>query len=88
MKISEIVSEQLKNPKFAKAYKAEGEKLNIAVSIYLAREKAGMTQEELANRANLSIEAIQQMEDGEITSFEDLSSVAHVLEKELSIKLI
>ena len=88
MRISEIVSEQLKNPLFSEAYKAEGEKLNTAISIYLARKKAGMSQEELANRANLSVETIQRMKDGEITSFEDLSNVAHVLKKELDAKLV
>ncbi|WP_350353884.1 hypothetical protein [Lacticaseibacillus zeae] len=52
MKIDDMIKEKLKNTEFNKAYEAEGEKLASAVALYHKREATGLTQSDLAERAD------------------------------------
>lgn len=85
MKIKEIIKDQMKDPEFAEAYQAEGEKLQTAIALYHTREEAGLTQAELAKLANTTQATIARIERGENVSFEKLSQIAHAMGKELKI---
>lgn len=54
--------------------KSEGEKLQTAVALYKAREEAGLTQAELAERAETTQATIARIERGDNISFEKLSA--------------
>lgn len=86
MKISKVVAEMQKDPEFQQYYQAEGEKLQTAVALYKAREEAGLTQQELAKRANTTQATIARIERGENVSFEKLASIAHAMGKELKVE--
>ncbi|ARY90538.1 MULTISPECIES: helix-turn-helix domain-containing protein [Lacticaseibacillus] len=86
MKIDDMIKEKRKNPEFNKAYEAEGEKLATAVALYHAREAAGLTQAELAERADTTQATIAKIERGDNVSFEKLQSLAHALGKKLIVK--
>ena len=51
MKIDDLIKDMKKDTTFAEAYQSEGEKLQTAVVLYKAREEAGLTQADLAERA-------------------------------------
>ena len=52
MKIDDLIKNKLNDPEVAEEYQKEGEKLQTAISLYKARESAGLTQAELAEKAN------------------------------------
>lgn len=85
MKISKLIEEELKNPEFAEAYHSEGEKLSTAIALYKAREAAGLTQAELAEKAHTTQATIARIERGDNVSFEKLQSIAHAMGKELIV---
>lgn len=51
MKINDILSRELKDPKFAKNYRDEKERSASALALYYAREEAGLTQADLAKKS-------------------------------------
>lgn len=52
MKVDDLIAQKRQDPKFNAAYEASGEKFATAVTLYKAREDAGLTQEEFAKRAH------------------------------------
>lgn len=86
MKIDALIKEMKKDPEFAEAYQAESEKLQTAIALYKAREEAGLTQIELAERANTTQATIARIERGDNVSFEKLSAIAHAMGKELKVE--
>ena len=88
MKINELIHEMKKETEFAELYQAEGEKLQTAVALYHAREQAGLTQQELAERANTTQATIARIERGDNVSFEKLASIAHAMGKEMKVEFI
>lgn len=50
MMIKKLIEEKKKDKDFAEAYDREGRKLETAVALYHAREEAGLTQAELAQK--------------------------------------
>ncbi|MFD1466252.1 helix-turn-helix domain-containing protein [Lapidilactobacillus mulanensis] len=85
MKIDHLIKEMQKDPEFAEEYQNQGEKLQTAVALYKARELAGLTQQELAERANTTQATIARIERGDNVSFDKLASIAHAMGKELSV---
>ncbi|MDH5106632.1 helix-turn-helix transcriptional regulator [Lentilactobacillus diolivorans] len=85
MKISQLIAEKRRDPEFNQMYEAEDEKLQMAVALYKARENAGLTQAELAERAQTTQATIAKIERGDNVSFEKLSSIAHALGKKLVV---
>ncbi|MDH6364504.1 putative transcriptional regulator [Enterococcus sp. PF1-24] len=85
MKISKLIEEKLKDENFKEMYEAEGEKLETAVALYKAREAAGLTQAELAERAHTTQATIARIERGDNVSFDKLSSIAHAMGKKLKV---
>lgn len=62
-------------------------KLSVAVTLVEARESAGLTQDELAAKADISARTINFIEKGRNTSVETLAKIAHALGKKISITL-
>jgi len=85
MKIDEMIKQERKDPEFNKFYEAEGEKLATAVALYHAREEAGMTQSELAERAQTTQATIAKIERGDNVSFDKLQDIAHAMGKKLQV---
>lgn len=87
MKINDLIKKSLKNPGFAKEYEIEGEKLENAVALYKAREEAGLTQAELAEKAHTTQATIARIERGDNVSMDKLSSIAHAMGKNLEVRI-
>ncbi len=68
----EHLEEKKKDPKFLKEFNAEKELIELAVKIAKARNKKGITQQELARKANITQQQLSKVENGvsfNITTF-------------------
>ncbi|MCV3739888.1 helix-turn-helix transcriptional regulator [Lentilactobacillus hilgardii] len=81
MKIDQLIAKEQRNAEFNREYELEGEKLQIAVALYKARENAGLTQAQLAERAQTTQAIIAKIERGDNVSIDKLSSITHALGK-------
>ncbi|WP_416353394.1 helix-turn-helix domain-containing protein [Agrilactobacillus fermenti] len=88
MKIDDLIAEKRQDPEFDQTYKEAGEKLATAVALYHARENAGLTQAELAERAHTTQATIAKIERGDNVSFEKLQAIAHALGKTLTVSFV
>lgn len=68
-------------------FNAESAKLEIAVVVLKERERAGLTQRELAERAGVLQSTIARIEHGHNTSFDTMSKIAFALGKNLRLSL-
>ena len=85
----DYLNEQLKDPAFAAAYEALEPQYQIARAIIAARLKAGLTQQELAARADLPQSNISRLESGTINpTIQTLEKVAKGLDKRLELNFI
>lgn len=66
----EMLKNQLQNPNFRKEYEALGDEFEVAKQIIELRLKKGMTQKELADKAQTSQSCIARLESG---SYKNLS---------------
>ena len=84
-----IEERKKRSPKFAKGYE-EGYKLfEIGVLIQQAREAAGISQKELAERINTKRSAISRTENhAEDIKLSTLEKIATALDMKLQIKLV
>ena len=63
--ISEIIKRDIKqHPELEKEYKEQDEALEFAMTVVNLRDKNNLTQEELADRLNVSKSLIQEIENG------------------------
>lgn len=83
------VQERKKRDKaFAEGYDEGYEQFKIGVVLKQAREKAGLTQEELADRLKTKKTAISRIENhAEDIKLSTLEKVAHALGKRLKVKI-
>jgi predicted transcriptional regulator len=58
------LKEQLKDPKFTKVYDAEKKLIDMAVIITIERNKLGISQVELARKANVTLQQLYKIENG------------------------
>ncbi len=56
------LDEQLKDPEFASRYESAGEAWDVAMQLAALRQKAGLSQKELARRLNTSQQQISRLE--------------------------
>lgn len=78
-----------RDAEFAAGYDEGREELRIGLVLKSAREKRGMTQEELARRVRTTKSAISRIENhSEDMKLSTLQKVAAALGKKLSIKII
>ncbi|MGM0123017.1 hypothetical protein IGI37_000383 [Enterococcus sp. AZ194] len=86
MKIDVMIEKEMKDSEFAELWGVESEKLETAIALYKAREEAGLTQVELAERAKTTQATIARIERGDNVSFDKLSAIAHAMGKKLKIE--
>ena len=87
--LEEHIAEHMKNPKFKKAWHDLDTEFELLESLLQAREKAGLTQEELAEKIGTKQPALSRLERGGFkkASVETLRRIADVLDARLVIKL-
>jgi DNA-binding XRE family transcriptional regulator len=58
------LNEKLKDPEFKRKYEGEKRLLDIAVEIAEARERQGLTQDELAQKCHVTQQQVSKIENG------------------------
>lgn len=81
------LEEQLKDPVFAERFDAAGEAWDVALKIAALREKAGLSQRDLARKLKTSQQNISRLESPayEGHSLSLLRRVAHALNAEVKV---
>ena len=83
------LGKKLRNPAFRKSFEEERSKLGLGYQIFLAREKAGLTQAELARKIGTRRSNISRLELGAYNfTVEMLDRIAHTLGAEIQIRFI
>lgn len=87
--LEEHILEHMKNPKFRKAWHDLDPEFELLESFIKAREKAGLTQGELAKRIGTKQPALSRLETGRFTkaTMETLKKIADALDMRLVIRL-
>lgn len=87
--LEEHIAEQMKNPAFKKTWHDLDPEFELLESMIKAREKAGITQTELAKRMGVKQPALSRLERGAISkaTIETLKKIAHALGARLVVKL-
>ena len=88
IKFDEFLAEQRKNPSFENGFLKEDAKLENAIALLRARENAGLSQRELAERSGVPQSTIARIERGYNTSIDTLSKIAFALNKRVKISFI
>lgn len=88
IKFDEFLAEQMKNPSFENGFLKEDAKLENAIALLRARENAGLSQRELAERSGVPQSTIARIERGYNTSIDTLSKIASALNKRVKISFI
>ncbi|HFI0667725.1 TPA: multiprotein-bridging factor 1 family protein [Streptococcus suis] len=83
----DFLNKELKNDDFKSGYLAEKIILESALAVYNARQKAGLTQRELAELSHVPQSTIARIERGNNTSIETMSKIAFALNQELTISI-
>jgi transcriptional regulator with XRE-family HTH domain len=81
------LEEQLKDPVFAERFERAGEAWDVALQLAALREKAGLSQKELAHRLKTSQQQISRLESPgyEGHSLSMLRRIAHALGARLKV---
>jgi ribosome-binding protein aMBF1 (putative translation factor) len=81
------LDEQLKNPDFTERFEAAGDAWDVAIQLASLREKAGLSQKELAKQLHTSQQQISRLESPayEGHSLSMLRRVAHALNAEVKV---
>lgn len=83
----DFLKKELKNDDFKSGYLVEKTILESALAVYNARQKAGLTQRELADLSHVPQSTIARIERGNNTSIETMSKIAFALNQELTISI-
>ena len=82
----QFVESKYRNPEDKQLLEEEERRLDAAVALMQARENAGLTQEQLAEKSKFSRVTISRIEKGRISpSFRTLGTLADAMGKKLSI---
>ena len=87
IKFDDFLQEELKNDDFRAGYLAEKAILESALAVYNARQKAGLSQRELADLSHVPQSTIARIERGNNTSIETMSKIAYALNQKLTISI-
>ncbi|MEK6528879.1 MAG: helix-turn-helix transcriptional regulator [Nitrospirota bacterium] len=87
--LKEHVAEQMKDHGFKKAWHNLDAEFELLESFIKAREKTGITQEELAKKIGTKQPALSRLERGRFTkaTLETLKKIADALDMKLVVKL-
>ncbi len=89
MTLEEDIAERMKDPKFKKAWHDLDSEFELLESMIKAREKAGMSQGELARKIGTKQPALSRLERGGFSkaTVETLKKIADALDMRLVVKL-
>lgn len=89
MTIEEDIAERMKSPQFRKAWHDLDAEFELAASMIKARERAGITQGELARKIGTKQPALSRLERGGFSNatVETLRKIADALDMRLVVKL-
>mgnify|MGYP000861291704 CR=1 FL=1 len=87
IKFDDFLQDELKQEDFKAGYLAEKSILESAIAVFNARQNAGLTQADLAERANVPQSTIARIERGHNTSIETMSKIAFALNQKLTINI-
>ncbi len=73
------LDEQMKDPKFRKAYNEEREYIELAVKIAMERNRLGISQADLAKRASITQQQLSKVENGANCNIQTLVKVCSAL---------
>ena len=84
-----FLEEQLRDPDFAERFKRAGEAWDVALQLATLREKAGLSQKDLAKKLHTSQQQISRLESTayEGHSLSMLRRVAHALNAEVKVSI-
>jgi len=86
-RITEMHTRWMKEPKYRKAYEAVEDELAVAKAVIAARNRAGLTQMELARKMGTTQPVVARMEGGRIQpSLRTLQRLAQATGSKLSIR--
>ena len=87
--VKEHLKEKMKGAEFHAAWRGLDEEFDILEGVIKAREKAGLTQEELARRIGTKQPALSRLERGGFSraTVETLRKIADALDARLVVKL-
>lgn len=83
-----IAKKWSKDPEYQKAYEGLDPEFVLARSLIEARVRAGLTQEELAEKTGISLKTIARLESGHKPSLKTLERVAEMTGSKLMIHLV
>jgi DNA-binding XRE family transcriptional regulator len=85
----QYLSQQLRDPAFAKRFKQAGEAWDVALQLAALRQRAGLTQKELARRLKTSQQQISRLESPAYAghSLATLRRVADALRARVHVRL-
>jgi HTH-type transcriptional regulator / antitoxin HipB len=91
MKLKKVMPEierELKNPKFGRVYYEQLMRLEIARQLILTREKAGLTQTQIAKKMGVSPQLISRIEGGSLNlTLATLYKYARSLDSEFTVSI-
>lgn len=85
--VDDFIAGQMKDPEFASGFNEEYNKLACAAAVLKAREAAGITQQELADKARIPQTTVARIERGSNTSIETLTKIASALGKKVNLSI-
>jgi len=87
--LKEYIADQMKDPEFKKAWHDLDTEFDLLESMIKAREKAGLSQEQLAKRIGTKQPALSRLERGAFkkATVETLQKIADALDMKLVIKM-
>ena len=80
------LEKELKDKKFKKLYREEKELLDIAVKVLEERNKLGLTQKELAKKANITQQQLSKVENGINCNIITFLKVCNALDIKIGLK--
>ena len=83
--IDNVIQEKMKNPEFKKAFEKDVAQFSSSVALLKAREDAGLTQRELAEKAGVPQSTVARIECGYSTSTKTLSKLSNAMNKTMRI---
>jgi DNA-binding XRE family transcriptional regulator len=86
MKFDDILAEKMQDAEFTELFEHERERSASAIALYYAREEAGLTQADLAERAGVPQSTIARIERGDNVTFDKLALIAHAMGKKIKVE--